>query len=137
MKKTPLRRTPKRKRGEKAREDRARTLVYARSGGYCECCGEMQASEWHHRQSRAVGGRWVASNGLHLCHSCHQWITAHPAVSYRKGWMVRSTDEPQEVPVVLSGPPGAVYLDDDGGFRKPYIHDDLPILDDYLRENAA
>lgn len=98
-------------------EARARRLVAERSGGVCERCGRARAGEWHHRVNRSQGGRWTASNGLHLCGTCHGWVTAHPeaAAAPGCGWALRSWQDPLAVPVRLHLW-GLVLLDDCGCF---------------------
>ena len=97
-------------------EHRARQLVYARSAGVCERCGQSRATEWHHRRNRSQGGRWTAANGLHLCGGCHRWITEHPdeAAEAGRGWVVWAWQNPVEVPV-RHAVYGLVVLDDCGG----------------------
>lgn len=96
-----------------------RDFVYARSGGLCEirlaeiCTG--RASEWHHRLNKGQGGRWDASNGLHLCAACHDFVTNRGrAEAKAKGWAVApGITPPIDVPVLRRGV--LVYLDDKGG----------------------
>ncbi|OQO89904.1 hypothetical protein B1813_18865 [Saccharomonospora piscinae] len=97
------------------KEKQARRIVRERSGDVCEvqlpgCQG--RAREWHHRRNRSQGGPWAPSNGLHLCHPCHRWITEHPAESYDEGWMVPSWDDWEVIPVKTWH--GYVLLGDDG-----------------------
>lgn len=120
-----IKRRRKAKPGEWAAEDKARKLVYARSHWVCERCGEARASEWHHRQSRGVGGKWTAANGLHLCTLCHMWVTREPEKAKARGWVVESADNPAEIPVVL-WPVGLVLLDDQGGYQQ-FDPDDLEV----------
>lgn len=97
-------------------EKKARRLVYARSGGYCERCGRT-ASEWHHRKNRSQGGPWVASNGIHACSDCHRWFTGNPDEACDWGWSVRSFGDPTTQPVVMQGVP--TILGDDGVYYTP------------------
>lgn len=87
--------TPARKRPSRAGESRARKLVYARSGGWCEIglpglC-TRKATEWHHRKLKGQGGRWCAGNGLHGCSRCHRAVTntdgSRPEYE-QYGWLV-------------------------------------------------
>jgi hypothetical protein len=39
---------------------------------------------------RSHGGKHEADNLLHVCHSCHLEIHAHPSRSYEQGWLNRS-----------------------------------------------
>lgn len=96
-------------------ETLARRLVYARSGGRCEVCGINRGCHWHHRKNRSQGGRWVASNGLHLCVYCHKKITEGPTAAYDHGWSVRSGFDPADEKVQTIH--GVVRLADDGSFR--------------------
>lgn len=93
-------------------EASARKLVYARSGRVCERCSSARATEWQHRKNRSQGGLWEASNGLHLCTSCHRYVTDHPAESTAKGWTVPSWCTPAAVPALVNG--HFRYLTDDG-----------------------
>lgn len=60
--------------------------IRRRSGGICECkrvvCDHKarctsRATEFHHIVSKAKGGQGVASNGEHLCASCHRNTRTH------------------------------------------------------------
>ena len=108
-------------------EKRARELVYNRSDYLCEvripgvCLG--RATNWHHRQAKGQRGPWAPSNGLHVCGSgttgCHGALTntnGRRAEYEAKGWIVRSWQNPAEVPVLLAHR-GHVLLDDAGGFE--------------------
>jgi hypothetical protein len=88
------------KPGLRAVERAARTAVYARSGRLCEGpCGARRAVDWHHRLRDGQGGLWAPENGLHVCRSCHRWITEHPTAARARGWHVWSYEDPAEVPV--------------------------------------
>lgn len=99
-------------------EAAARRIVTARAGGRCELCGVSPATDWAHRRSRAQGGPWAASNGLHLCRPCHSWTEHYPTAANAGGWrLVHDLREPASVPVWLR--PGSVWpgwwlLDDEG-----------------------
>lgn len=120
--KTPTEVKPRRRRtGKHAGEANARAAVSARSNGMCEaqilgvCLG--RATEWHHRQARSQSGRWVASNGLHLCSRCHRAVTdtnGRRDEFMRNGWIVESWQDPLQVPVRLAAH-GWSTLDDVGG----------------------
>lgn len=101
-------------------EQRARLIVYGRSGGVCEVqvvCAGTRATEWHHRVNRSQAGEWWPSNGLHACHPCHAWITHHPRAAEPLGLHLHPSADPRTVPVrsPLFGRP--VLLDDDGCVR--------------------
>lgn len=75
-----------------------RAEVARRSGGFCElgiegvCRG--RADCFHHRLPRSHGGPDTAENLLHVDNlGCHAYAHAHPEESYRKGWILRSTDD--------------------------------------------
>ena len=65
------------------------------------CRGE--ATHKHHRKLRKHGGTDEAANLLALCGTgtlgCHGYVHANPAISYERGWLVHSWDDPKEVPV--------------------------------------
>lgn len=98
----------------------ARKLVRERSGGLCEMCGALPATNFQHRQNRSQGGQWTSANGLDVCGSgttgCHGRIHANPATAMRKGWTVSREHDPVEVPVFLRRF-GLVLLDNEGGYR--------------------
>lgn len=74
---------------------RARRLVEARSEGWCEACDRRAATDWHHRKNRSQGGKWAASNGLHVCRPCHEAITTdYDGTARRNGWTVSPTAVP-------------------------------------------
>lgn len=96
----------------------ARKLVAERSGGVCEVCGAMRATNFQHRKNRSQGGRWSASNGLHVCGSGttgdHGRIHHSPSEAYSFGWSVKSWQDPAETPVRTAY--GWVLLDDEGSW---------------------
>ena len=97
----------------KKAEKEARRLVAERSGGICEICSQARATDWHHRRNRSQGGTWVAANGLHLCRPCHRMVTETRTDFYDLGWLVRSWEDEQSIPVSTAN--GWVLLDDQGG----------------------
>jgi hypothetical protein len=95
-------------------EYHCRPIVKERSGGICEICGALRASEQHHRRNRSQGGRWQPSNILDLCRQDHGWVTEHPAAALRNGWTIQGTvSVPSETPVRRRGE--LCLLDDLGG----------------------
>jgi hypothetical protein len=50
-----------------------------------------------------------------LCRPCHSWITDHPQLAAMKGWTVKRSQVPGEVPCQRFGE--FVILLDDGGFE--------------------
>lgn len=85
---------PKRKREPHALQ-KARPVVYARSGGFCEAntpgCppGRHQATHVHHKRGRNAAADHAPARLLHVCREGHEWIHAHPEASYLKGWLER------------------------------------------------
>jgi hypothetical protein len=71
----------------------ARKIVVARSGGRCEVqgptCAHIGRHVHHTRRPRHLyhAPEWL----LHVCHSCHAYIHAHPALAYDQGWLLRSS----------------------------------------------
>lgn len=119
-------------------EATARRVVYARSGGRCELCGAT-ATDWAHRRSRAQGGQWAPSNGLHLCRPCHAWTELNPAAASAGGWrLVHDLREPASVPVWLQ--PVQVWpgwwLVDDEGLYVAYTAPGVPVLPSWVRAAA-
>jgi hypothetical protein len=134
---TSLRRAPQirteaspsksRRSPSRAGERRAKQLVSARSGGLCETripglCTTW-ATDWHHRLNRSQGGRWCASQGLHVCRPCHRVLTTPPpgrlAEFVRNGWHIPAWPKrnPATVPVLTIHGLHPVLLDDHGGFE--------------------
>jgi 5-methylcytosine-specific restriction endonuclease McrA len=93
---------------------RVEDLVRARAAGLCERCGRgvMQA-DMHHRKLRSRGGPDSASNLVHICRRCHNWIHENPAAATTDGWMVGSHFD-AEITRLDHCRYGAVYLADDG-----------------------
>lgn len=71
----------------------AKKQVRLRAEGRCEASAaigcEGTGSCFHHRKLRSHGGSNTADNGLLVCVPCHDYIHAHPSLSYSRGWMVR------------------------------------------------
>ena len=76
-------------------------------------CG-YRARQWHHRKLRSQGGTNEASNGLAVCHMCHDYIHKNTGAAYEKGWLVKSHTNPLEAPCLRRGE--YVVLDDEGGY---------------------
>lgn len=112
--------TPTKRNGKHAGERKARTLVYARSGGWCEIAlpgCTRTATEWCHRKNRSQGGRWLASHGMHGCHSCHAATTntdGHRDTYEANGWVLRRHQDPATTPVLRAGQ--WVLLDNSGTY---------------------
>ncbi len=101
-----LRRRSAKTVGYQAELDAVRPVVEARSQGWCEvrlpgCTGE--AAHIHHRKLRKHGGGNSADNLLSACLTCHDTLHRNPAASYEAGFLVRSTADPAEVPVIPGG----------------------------------
>lgn len=81
-----------------------RAAVAQRSGGRCEvgavrlCTGHGE--HVHHRKLRRFGDHRPV-NLLHVCMFCHESIHANVPRSYAMGWLLRGTDNPDEVDPVL------------------------------------
>ncbi len=90
-KRTPLRPTP---REEPSDLRDSKREVKSRSGGVCEAKGPTCSSKpthVHHIKGRGFKGCHDPSLLLHVCRQCHEFIHAHPTISYRAGWMQRRT----------------------------------------------
>ena len=101
--------------------DVVRARVMARSGGFCEVrvagCWD-EASQIHHRRPRGMGGSRSpatggAANACAACTPCHNHIEQNRVQARDKGWIVRQSADPAQVPVYRYG--RWVLLDDEGG----------------------
>ena len=97
-------------------------LIRARSGGLCEVCGR-RAESTHHRKPRGMGGSkdpaaHSPANLLRVCgdgtRGCHGMIESDRAGSYGNGRLLRRSESPTDVPVLLH--PGLVLLTEDGWY---------------------
>lgn len=102
--------------------DSMRQVVYSRSQGYCEKCGNGLPESWalHHRKLKSRGGQDAVSNFIALHHACHNLGTdsvhANPAMAEQMGYMVPSWKKPSECPLTL--PDGSiVILNDEGTYK--------------------
>lgn len=60
----------------------------------CQRCQQAIATEVHEIKSRARGGSILDRDNLAcLCHTCHAWITTHPAAATEEGWLKHSWDD--------------------------------------------
>ena len=101
-----------------------RAAIQDRDVCCCVRCGHYCLNEphsVHHRQVKGMGGskhRDHPANLIVLCGTgttgCHGYVHAHPTVSYRLGYLVRSTTRPESAPVWAAGAEW-VLLDDDYG----------------------
>ena len=90
---------------------KVRSLIYSRTRGHCEKCGQwMSESQMcvHHRKLKSQGGRGNIENGLGIHHQCHNLATdsvhSNPWLAYIKGWMVQGwNDEKTQWLVLPSG----------------------------------
>ncbi|UAW08545.1 HNH endonuclease [Mycobacterium phage Leozinho] len=101
-----------------------KAIAWSRCGGRCEVCGEATSDlTGHHRRPRQAGGTRrpetnLPSNCLMVCYLDHNRIESHRTLSYDNGWLVRSTKNPLETPVLYRSQ--WVLLDDDGNtYRIP------------------
>lgn len=102
---------------------RARETVLNRDDYTCAGCGQdVRHVQWYsiqHRKARGVGGGNDLSNLVTLCGSatsqgCHWLCEQRSDEMTARGLVVRSHEEPKDIPVVLwTG--RRVYLDDEGG----------------------
>lgn len=57
----------------------------------CQRCDACPSTEVHEIKSRARGGSITdVTNCVALCHRCHDWVTTHPALAAREGWLKQS-----------------------------------------------
>lgn len=74
---------------------RVRREVIEAASGRCQAHAspncQLAAQHVHHVLPRGRGGKDNGSTPLlAVCFQCHDWIHGHPAMSYDKGWLVRS-----------------------------------------------
>jgi len=86
-----------------------RQVIWSRSRGYCEVCGlSVDENIWaaHHRKLRKHGGQDTPQNMMVLHPACHNGGTRSvhlsPARAYEHGWLVRSHEDPEAIPVALA-----------------------------------
>jgi hypothetical protein len=105
---------------ERKAERWAKNVLKVRSGGWCECCGQAEATNFSHREGKGVGGIWTPANGLHACgwgnlSGCHGRIHQNPKWARDEmGWRLKSHEDPLAMPALLARW-GWVLLDDEGG----------------------
>jgi 5-methylcytosine-specific restriction protein A len=99
--------------------DKTRELIRYRASGRCEKCGGMlkDGGQIHHRKARGMGGTKdlrsrSAANGLLMHAGCHAAVESNREEAYRRGWLVHSWQESDQVPVLRGHE--WLYLRDDG-----------------------
>ena len=108
---------------KKLMPQRVAQAVIDRADGRCEvmnfpvCVG--QAGPIHHR--KISGREHSVENCVHICKPCHDWIHAHPEVSYGQGWLVKMGYEPGETVMKYRGRPAVLAAD--GGVEYQSISD--------------
>ena len=100
-------------------EQKARQVVYERSGRICERCGSTGPGSIHHRKNRSQmhkSKHWLVSVLSYLCgngtQGCHGLVTENPALAGEEGLWVRPWQDPAEIPVLYRG--RWAYLREDG-----------------------
>lgn len=94
-------------------ERAAKKVLKGRSGLVCECCGRRRGNDFSHRVNEGQGGPWTASNGMHACRLCHDWIGDNLLLARERGWYLRSFEDFRAIPVQHAWL-GLVLLHDDG-----------------------
>lgn len=81
-------------------------ILYQRSRGRCEKCGQkitLSSGVIHHRKLRSRGGTHDLSNLVILDATCHNLGTGSvhldPAKATEQGFLVASWDDPAQVPI--------------------------------------
>lgn len=103
---------------------KVREMVWERSKGICECCGRyLDPENWSfsHRKATKQGGEDAPENGMAThWEPCHRVdVELHPHSANEKGWRVRSSQNPKELPILLYGKLW-IFLEPDGTYRKPF-----------------
>lgn len=122
-----LRRTQMRSRVRSTGPDRLTVeALYERAERRCELCGAPVQGERgrhhhvHHRRPRRMGGSQLSDtnelvNLLLLDAACHELVERERTAAYEGGWLVRQSDDPSAVPVLVRAQ--LVLLTDDGQYR--------------------
>jgi len=93
-----------------------REQVRARDRGLCVRCG-VPGTEIQHRMRRREGGHHLWNLVL-MCHACHMWAHAHPAIARAFGWVISVHKRmPEDTPIYAFWGEW-VSLADDGTYRK-------------------
>lgn len=112
----PRRSSPRRRTAPKwTRVDweAANPILMARCGGYCECCGlplDGQVERAHRLKRRDGGDR--LSNVLMLHPRCHAWTHAYPTQAGHLGLILRTHQDPTNVPVFVRAHRWVLLTDD-------------------------
>jgi hypothetical protein len=102
-------------------DDETVMVVLKRDNWKCACCGDRiygdRGSEWciGHRKLRAHGVDNRPANLFVSCMACERETHAGPERARQAGWMLRSTEDPEEVPMEHAVH-GTVLLDNNGGY---------------------
>lgn len=95
-------------RGAAEFSDGVKAMVFARANGRCERCGSKAVRyQFHHRNARGMGGTrkvtlGLAWNALLLDPSCHDTVESRRTDALALGFLVRTNDDPAEIPVMLA-----------------------------------
>lgn len=89
LRRTPLTRTPMRRRRVAGVPLSVRAAVVERAGNACERCGAVETLDLHHKLKKSQGGKHTEANLVALCRSCHALIEAHPAQAVAEGFGVQ------------------------------------------------
>lgn len=91
MRRTPIKPVSDRRRKRDAGYRDACRKVWARAEGRCEAITGMRCTgrheHTHHIAGRVGPDPHAIAGLLAVCLPCHDYIHAHPAVSYEHGWM--------------------------------------------------
>lgn len=96
----------------------ARAKVRAREHFQCLRC-PGRGAEVHHRRRRGVrdGHTHCPCNLVYLCLSCHHFITHHPHLGRREGFIVSAFVEQPTIEQIQTWR-GTLWLDCDGSYLK-------------------
>lgn len=117
----PARRATPRRAGDRLEHGMPWAQVLAaitgRCHGRCEGCGQIEALQGHHRQTRRFGPD-CPCNVLGLCQACHhEGAHGEPKAARVRGWTIsrHTTVPPASLPVMVHDL-GTVYLTCDGQY---------------------
>jgi hypothetical protein len=86
MKRSPIRKVSKRRRSEN-KIYRELSETYLEQHPVCECCGERQATQIHHKARRGIY-LLVIKYFMAVCSVCHHFIETHPEAARKAGWLL-------------------------------------------------
>jgi len=76
-----------------------RLAVEDRQEGRCWLCGQHRRLDMHRRLQGSLGGRYVLGNLIGACRPHHNAIHDRIEWALKRGWLVESYEDPEQVPL--------------------------------------